>query len=87
MPSAAITGHCQVISRPVAAVATIPNGLTKHQRAFMGEADPGQQLQIFTRDGRQIGRQSPSTLPPCRTSILTEANGFASQRQLQQMPT
>jgi flagellar hook-associated protein FlgK len=41
-------------SKPMAAVATIPNGLSDIG-IFMGEADSGQQLQIFTRDGRQIG--------------------------------
>jgi flagellar hook-associated protein FlgK len=42
----------------------------------MSEADPGQQLQIFTRDGRQIaGTPIDATL---QNIVLTEANGFAS---------
>jgi flagellar hook-associated protein 1 len=62
-------------STPVAAVATIPNGLTDIG-VFMGEADSGQQLQIFTRDGRQLaGTPIDATL---QSLVLTEANGFAS---------
>lgn len=62
-------------STPVAAVATIPNGLTDIG-IFMGEADSGQQLQIFTRDGRQLaGTPIDATL---QSLVLTEANGFAS---------
>ena len=62
-------------STPMAAVATIQNGLTDIG-IFMSEADPGQQLQIFTRDGRQIaGTPIDATL---QNIVLTEANGFAS---------
>jgi flagellar hook-associated protein FlgK len=62
------------ITRPVAAVATIPNGLTNIS-VLMGEADPGQQLQIFTRDGRQLaGTQVDAAT---QDLIMTDANGFA----------
>ncbi len=62
------------ISRPVSAVSTIPNGL-ENISIMMGEADPGQQLQIFTRDGRQlVGTQVDEAT---QGLILTEANGFA----------
>lgn len=62
------------IERPVSAVSTIPNGL-ENISIMMGEADPGQQLQIFTRDGRQlVGTQVDEAT---QGLILTEANGFA----------
>ncbi len=72
--SAAITVK-PTISRPVAAVATIPNGL-ENISVLMGEADPGQQLQIFTRDGRQLAGKKVDTAT--QSLILTEANGFAA---------
>jgi flagellar hook-associated protein FlgK len=63
------------ISRPVAAVATIPNGL-ENISVLMGEADAGQQLQIFTRDGRQLAGKAVDAAT--QSLILTEANGFAA---------
>ena len=62
------------ITRPVAPVATIPNGLTNIS-VLMGEADPGQQLQIFTRDGRQLAGTPVDAAT--QDLILTGANGFA----------
>jgi flagellar hook-associated protein FlgK len=59
----------------VAAVATIPNGL-ENISVLMGEADPGQQLQIFTRDGRQLAGKAVDAAT--QSLILTEANGFAA---------
>jgi flagellar hook-associated protein FlgK len=41
----------------------------------MGEADPGQQLQIFTRDGRQLAGTSVDAAT--QSLILTGENGFA----------
>ena len=63
------------ITRPVSAVATIPNGLSNIS-VLMGEADPGQQLQIFTRDGRQLAGTSVDAAT--QSLIMTSANGFAS---------
>jgi len=58
---------------PVGAVATIPNGL-QNVNILMGEASAGQQLQVFTRDGRQImGAPVDTTL---QGQLMTEANGF-----------
>ena len=62
-------------SKPMAAVATISNGLSDIG-IFMGEADSGQQLQIFTRDGRQIAGTSIDAA--MQSIVLTEANGFAT---------
>ncbi len=71
--SAAITVKA-TLTRPVAAVATIPNGL-QNISVLMGEADPGQQLQIFTRDGRQlVGTQVDDAT---QSLVMTQANGFA----------
>jgi len=72
--SAAAIKVTPTISRPVSAVTTIPNGL-ENISILMGEADPGQQLQIFTRDGRQlVGTQVDEAT---QGLIMTEANGFA----------
>ena len=57
----------------VAAVTTIPNGFNDVQ-ILLGEADAGQQLQVFTRDGRQIlGAALSTTL---QGQLMTAANGF-----------
>ena len=61
------------ITRPAAAVATIPNGLTDIS-VLMGEADAGQQLQIFTRDGRQLAGTNVDEAT--QSLIMTSANGF-----------
>jgi flagellar hook-associated protein FlgK len=62
-----------IASKPYSAVATIPNGM-QNVAIFMGEADPGQQLQVFTRDGRQIiGSAIDSTL---QGQVISTANGF-----------
>jgi len=72
--SAALTVKATA-SKPLAAVTTITNGLS-NIGIFMGEADSGQQLQIFTRDGRQIaGAAIDATM---QSLVLTEANGFAA---------
>jgi flagellar hook-associated protein FlgK len=61
------------ISNPVAAVATITNGFSDVQ-ILLGEADAGQRLQVFTRDGRQImGAAMNTTL---QGQVMTAANGF-----------
>ena len=72
--SAAITVKATV-TRPVTAVATIPNGLSNIS-VLMGEADPGQQLQIFTRDGRQLSGTAVDAAT--QALIMTDANGFAT---------
>jgi flagellar hook-associated protein FlgK len=61
------------ISNPVAAVTTIPNGFTDVQ-ILLAEADAGQQLQVFTRDGRQIMGAAMSTT--LQGQVMTAANGF-----------
>ena len=72
--SAAITVKATA-SKPVVAVATIQNGL-QDIGIFMGEADAGQQLQIFTRDGRQLAGTAIDTA--LQGMVMTEANGFAT---------
>ena len=62
-------------SLKVAAVTTIPNGL-QNISVLMGEADPGQQLQIFTRDGRQLVGTTVDV--DTQKLILPETNGFAT---------
>jgi len=58
----------------VGAVATIPNGL-KDVSILMSGADATQQLQIFTRDGRQIGG-TPLIDPALQAVLMTVENGF-----------
>ena len=72
--SSALNLHV-TISRPVGAVATIPNGFNDVQ-IFMGEADEGQQLQVFTRDGRQIVGASIASDTTLQGQVMTAANGF-----------
>ena len=72
--SSAVNLHV-TISRPVGAVATIPNGFNDVQ-IFMGEADEGQQLQVFTRDGRQIIGASIASDTTLQGQVMTAANGF-----------
>ena len=47
--------HCspRTVGVPFTGVTTIPNGF-QNINLLMGEPDPGQQLQVFTRDGRQL---------------------------------
>lgn len=60
---------------PFASVATIPNGI-QNISLLMGEPDTGQQLQVFTRDGRQlIGAAINSDL---QSLMLKPENGFAT---------
>ena len=61
------------VSNPVAAVTTISNGFSDVQ-ILLGEADAGQQLQVFTRDGRQILGGVLDT--PLQGLVMTEVNGF-----------
>jgi flagellar hook-associated protein FlgK len=63
------------ISNPVAAVTTITNGFSDVQ-ILLAEADPGQQLQVFTRDGRQIMGAAMSTT--LQGQVMTAANGFVA---------
>ncbi|MEY4645059.1 MAG: Flagellar hook-associated protein 1 [Pseudomonadota bacterium] len=61
-------------SRPFAAIATIPSGL--QDISLFGKLDEGQNIQVFTRDGRQIlGSPIDSSL---LGQVLTSENGFAA---------
>ena len=57
----------------IAPFATIPNGL-KDVSLFLSGADANQQLQVFTRDGRQVGGVPLSD--GMQTALLTSENGF-----------
>ena len=61
----------------IGAVSTVPNGL-KDIELFLSGADGSQQLQIFTRDGRQLGG-TEITDDGMRLSLLTAENGFDSK--------
>ena len=57
------------------AVATIPNGL-QDVTIYLDSAKEGQQLQVLTRDGRQLMGQTLD--PSTQTLLMTTANGFAA---------
>ena len=58
----------------IGAVATVPNGLT-NVALFLSGADAGQQLQVFTRDGRHIGG-APLTEGSYKSLLESPENGF-----------
>jgi flagellar hook-associated protein 1 FlgK len=62
-------------NRPFSPLATIPNGLSDIS-IYLGNASPGQDVQIFTRDGRQIAGGALSDA--LKGTLLTEENGFVS---------
>ena len=72
-PSAAVLTSASA-SRPFAAVATIPNG-QQDVSLFLNGAQPGQQLQIITRDGRQIVGAPMDKAT--QDALFTADNGFA----------
>ena len=60
---------------PFTGMTTIPNGF-QNINLLMGEPDPGQQLQVFTRDGRQlVGAAIDSDM---QSLMLKPENGFAT---------
>ena len=71
-------GHAISLSNslPVAAVTTVPTGM-QDIALFLDGADAGQQLQLMTRDGRQvIGQALDATL---QVQVMTPENGFAEK--------
>jgi flagellar hook-associated protein FlgK len=63
-------------SLPVAAITNVNAGM-KNVSLFLDGADAGQQLQVFTRDGRQVIGKSIASDTALQTLLLTPANGFA----------
>ena len=60
---------------PVAGIATVPVGM-QDVSLFIDGADPGQQLQVFTRDGRQvIGKALDKSL---QDKVISTEFGFAA---------
>ena len=64
-------------SLPVAAVASIPNGMSDVS-VYLDSLESGQQLQIMTRDGRQIIGQSMASDTTLIGQMITTDNGFAA---------
>ncbi len=64
-------------SLPVAAVASIPNGMSDVS-VYLDSLESGQQLQIMTRDGRQIIGQSMASDTTLKGQMITTDNGFAA---------
>jgi flagellar hook-associated protein FlgK len=62
-------------SVPVTAVATIPQGMSD-VGIYLDTLQPGQQLQILTRDGRQLIGQSIAQNSAVLGAMMTADNGF-----------
>ncbi len=75
-PSAAKT---ITVSRsiPATAVAIIPSGM-QDVSIYLDSLQPGQQLQVLTRDGRQLIGQSMAGNSALLGSVMTQDNGFAA---------
>ncbi len=73
-PSAARTVTVSA-SVPVSAVATIPQGM-QDIGIYLDTLQPGQQLQVLTRDGRQIVGQSMASDSALLGALMTTDNGF-----------
>jgi hypothetical protein len=73
-PSAARTITVSA-SVPVSAVATIPQGM-QDIGIYLDTLQPGQQLQVLTRDGRQIAGQSMASNSALLGALMTTDNGF-----------
>ena len=72
---ASAVGFRATVGVPYTGVATIPNGI-QNISLLMGEPDPGQQLQVFTRDGRQlVGAPINSDM---QSMLIKSDNGFAT---------
>ena len=70
---ASAVGFAATVGKPYSGIATIPHGI-QDISILMGEPDPGQQLQVFTRDGRQlVGAAINSDL---QSLLIKPENGF-----------
>ena len=70
---ASAVGFAATVGKPYTGITTIPNGI-QNVSILMGEPDPGQQLQVFTRDGRQlVGGAINSDL---QSLLIKPENGF-----------
>lgn len=64
-------------SLPLTGVATVANGL-QDVSIFLNDLQPGQQLQVLTRDGRHVLGQSLFSDPALQVALLKTDNGFAA---------
>ncbi len=73
-PNVAAARSLNILGTPGAAtLSTLPAGM-KDVTVFLDTLSPGQQLQLFTRDGRQLAGQALST--DLQSRLMTRANGF-----------
>jgi len=63
-------------SLPLTGVTTVANGL-QDVSIFLNDLQPGQQLQVFTRDGRHVMGQSIASDATLQGGLLKADNGFA----------
>ncbi len=75
-PSAARTVKVSS-SLPLTGVATVANGL-QDVSIFLNDLQPGQQLQVLTRDGRHVLGQSLTSDATLQGALLRTDNGFAA---------
>jgi len=64
-------------SVPLSGVAAIANGL-QDVSIYLNDLQPGQQLQVLTRDGRHVVGQSMASDTTLQGTLLTTDNGFAA---------
>jgi len=74
-PSAAISVNV-ARSVPVTAVAAVPNGMANIS-IYLDTVQAGQQLQVLTRDGRQLIGQTMADSSDMLGALMTTDNGFA----------
>ena len=64
-------------SVPVAGIATVANGM-QDVSIFLDDVQPGQQLQVLTRDGRQLIGSSMAADTTLLGQLISTDNGFAA---------
>ncbi|MFM6993008.1 MAG: flagellar hook-associated protein FlgK [Rhodoferax sp.] len=64
-------------SIPATTVAIVPSGM-QDVSIYLDSLQPGQQLQVLTRDGRQLIGQSMAGNTSLLGSVMTQDNGFAA---------
>ncbi len=65
------------VSVPIASIASIANGMSDVE-IYLDSNQPGQQLAVITRDGRQLIGASMAEASALRGQLMTTSNGFAA---------
>lgn len=65
------------VSVPIASIASVANGMSDVE-IYLDSNQPGQQLAVLTRDGRQLIGASMAEAYALRGQLMTTSNGFAA---------